>query len=132
MDRIITGITEIDLFWPHFEPLVARACEVEGEYTAKDVYARCKAKEMQLWVSVYKGAPEAVMVSEIMAFPARKVAVIVLMAGENAKIVKRFIPTFMTWARNNGCDTVRIQGREGWKRLLPDFKQTAIVMERSL
>ncbi len=36
------------------------------------------------------------------------------------------------YARAEGQVRVRIIGRKGWARLLPDYKQTAVVLERRI
>jgi hypothetical protein len=36
------------------------------------------------------------------------------------------------YARATGCEAVRLMGREGWQRLLPSYRRTGIVLERTL
>jgi hypothetical protein len=36
------------------------------------------------------------------------------------------------YARAAGCEAVRLMGREGWQRLLPSYRRTGIVLERTL
>jgi hypothetical protein len=37
-----------------------------------------------------------------------------------------------SWARTMGCYAIEIVGREGWQRVLPDYKRTAVVLEKPL
>lgn len=36
------------------------------------------------------------------------------------------------WAKTRGCDRVRLSGRFGWKRLLRDYRQIAVTLEKVL
>jgi len=36
------------------------------------------------------------------------------------------------WARAVKCVSIGINGRKGWLRVLPGFKQTAVVIEKDL
>jgi hypothetical protein len=36
------------------------------------------------------------------------------------------------YARAAGCEAMRLMGREGWQRLLPSYRRTGIVLERTL
>jgi hypothetical protein len=36
------------------------------------------------------------------------------------------------YARAAGCEAMRLMGREGWQRLLPSYRRTGIILERTL
>jgi hypothetical protein len=36
------------------------------------------------------------------------------------------------WAKEQGCDRMRIVGRDGWLRVVPGYRKVATVMEREL
>ena len=40
--------------------------------------------------------------------------------------------TIENYARDEGCKKVRVIGREGWKRVLKEYRQPYIVLERTL
>lgn len=51
------------------------------------------------------------------------------------KRMKQFMPLLRQiefFSRNAGCKAMRIIGRKGWARMLPDYKCEAIVLERPL
>lgn len=42
------------------------------------------------------------------------------------------LETIEQYARDEDCKTVRIIGREGWKRVLKEYRQPYIVLEKAL
>lgn len=57
---------------------------------------------------------------------------IVALGGVDMDRWFHFLPEIENHARNSGCNTVRILGRPGWRRVLHDYKCRAVVLERGL
>jgi len=56
---------------------------------------------------------------------------IIAAAGERKQFM-HLISVLEDYARAENRKRMRIIGRKGWKRLLPEYKQTAVVLERTL
>lgn len=61
-----------------------------------------------------------------------KVCVIIACGGEGMTEWLHVIKQIEDYARNEGCDCVRIFGRKGWLRALPDYSAPKIVLEKRL
>lgn len=81
----------------------------------------------QFWAS-----PEASMITEIVHWPGgAKSCRIIAAAGKKAEIIGPLGNTVEQWAREQGCSHAFVPGREGWRKLRPDYRhyQTIIVKD---
>lgn len=46
--------------------------------------------------------------------------------------IEEIITAVESWARAMGCERIKIAGRIGWKRRLPSFRQTGVILEKTL
>ena len=79
-------------------------------------------------------APEikGAAVTQIVATQISRVCVIVACGGENMRLWLPLIGKIENYARDEGCDAVRILGRKGWMRVLKDYSAPAVILERRL
>jgi hypothetical protein len=52
--------------------------------------------------------------------------------GEHAALWVHHRDKIEAYAKAEGCDRVVIEGREGWARLLPDYKMIGVVLEKRI
>ena len=132
-DRLFTGIasSRIDSVWCDFEDILQRTL-LHGDYKLENIRQLCENGQMQLWVAYYNGLPEAASVTQIIEHPQQTVCEIVLMAGKNIRALLPYLKIIEQWAYSKGARVLRIQGRKGWNKMLIEYKQIAIVMERQL
>jgi hypothetical protein len=85
-----------------------------------------------LWL-VWK-APEILgaAVTQIVVTQKSRVCVIVACGGENLRLWLPPVERIENYARDEGCDAVRILGRKGWMRVLEDYSAPAVILERRL
>lgn len=81
-----------------------------------------------LWLIVDKGQIKAAVVTGLFGDACEIIAT----AGTDAKSWIHLIDGIEKYARDEGKSRVRIIGRRGWARLLPQYKQTSIILERRL
>jgi hypothetical protein len=62
----------------------------------------------------------------------RKVCVIIACGGIDMPRWLPLIEGIEKYARAEGCAAVRIVGRKGWARVLPDYRVHRVVLERKL
>lgn len=85
---------------------------------------RCRDDLAQLW-----RVDDVWAVTEVFDCQAGRVCHIVAMAGDFTQEIMQRIEF---WALEMGCRKMLFTGRRGWARRLPDYSQTAIVMEKVL
>lgn len=69
--------------------------------------------------SQYWGTPNAAMVTQIVNYPGgAKVVRSLATTGDLKEITEIIAPQIETWAIENGCTHLLVEGRDGWKRAL--------------
>ena len=87
--------------------------------------------EALLWI-VIDGVIKAAIVTKIGIANDRKVCTIVACGGYDLLGWLPLIEDLEKYARLEGCKAVVITGRRGWKRVLPQYTQRAVMLERIL
>ena len=73
------------------------------------------------------------MVTQIIQFPQKKVLRTIALAGERFKEVhSQFSDMLASYALKNECSSLELWGRKGWKKMLPDWKDSYIVFTKDL
>lgn len=75
---------------------------------------------------------EAAAATSLVEISGETVCIITACGGEN---MANWLPLFAhieTYAKNEGCDRVRIYGRRGWSRVLDGYHVEHVVMERQI
>lgn len=85
-----------------------------GTHVLEDVVQAVIEGKMQFWP-----APRGCAVTEIIAFPQKKVLHIFLAGGEMDQIID-MDSSAVEFAKMNGCTGMSIAGRKGWSRVLKD------------
>lgn len=100
--------------WDRCAPWLAAALEHSlAGWTVEDLRAGAAAGRAQFWPG-----ERAALVTEIAAYPNRRVLEAVAAGGDGAEIVEVLRPRAEAWARANGCAAVMVAGRPGWTRWL--------------
>jgi hypothetical protein len=125
--------TEIPLVWEQVEPLLAKVTEhTEGEITTEDYIEPLSLGEMQLWIAVKDEELHSVMVTQIIPYPQKRILRILAIAGSEFKALYKFKDMVESFAIRSGCSALELWGRKGWKKLLPDWKDSYIVYTKDL
>lgn len=124
---------EIPMQWHRLAELllpVMRRDEVDN--TLEDVRQFLISEVFQAWHINW----ETVFITQIQSFgadakaPTKRVCAIVYCAGKDLERWLPFARThFVEWAKTMNCSKLRITGRDGWEKVLPDFKKTSITVE---
>lgn len=125
---------ELPGFWENLLPLFEEACSWSGgESTPESVVKEMFDGNFQLWAFMHGDKPVSILVICISRFGSGKRKLeIVLASGSGLKDWLKFEHHMIAFARSMGCSELRMIGREGLQRMLPDWKRTAIVLERSV
>ena len=103
-----------------------------GDDDAASVRADLVSGSAVLWV-VWSGAEFiAAAVTKIIATPAKRLCVISCCGGTELHRWRHFIADLEDYARQEGCDAMRIMGRRGWKAIFRDYREPWACLEKGL
>lgn len=123
---------EVPDWWERVRVFVDKMCSTGGgTYNIASVLEGLLNQKMQLWLALRGDKIEAAGISEITTFPLKKVGEFTV-AGESMMEWKEFMPQIEAWARNRGCSSMRLIARKGWKKILKDYEETNIVLQKGL
>lgn len=121
-------------WWPSARPFIEAAlAEGPGDMTAEDVHRFLRSGHMQLWLLRARGVRGA-LVTEIAVYPRQKTCIARLFSAESGRSFA-WLPMMRileAWAREQECCAVEVIGRAGWKRILPEYRQTHVVLRKEL
>ena len=118
--------------WPLVTHWIRRAMERADLGSFDVVEADVFNDRALLWL-VYDGPKTlAAVVTKIVLTEKSRVCLILAVGGEGAKDWTHLLSDAERYARAEGCDAIRLFGRRGWQRLLPDYSARNIVLEKRL
>lgn len=107
----------------------------DGSHTLESIEAAVRTDQFQMWAVVGLGGTKAMLFTEIVKYPARKVCVIQYAAGPGAlDALLQHVWAIEAWAARQGCDATMIPGRKGWRKVLAGngYVEVAIILEKPI
>lgn len=118
--------------WDDARPLIEKAlAEGTGDYTLANIHAALADRSMQLWLWIKDERPTAALVTTLVNYPTRRVA-LMLLAGGDGLAEWKDDPTIKNWAKANGCAALEVFGRKGWERVLMGFEPVSVQYRRAI
>lgn len=128
MKAVCVDPARINEFWPHFKERIYRAINkvdlIDPAVIERDVLSG----RSLLWLAYDGLIVHSAAVTELHD----GICEIVACGGENLSQFLPLIADLEQYARDEKCRAVRIIGRKGWMRVLKDYQQKAIILERPL
>jgi len=103
--------------------------------TSKDIYNFCKESKMQLWIVFdSKSNIKAVVTTEIINYPKKKVCRIITLGGQEIDNWLHSISVIEAWAEENECHAMETFCRKGFIKKLEHYgyEQTYTVLGKEL
>lgn len=97
----------LDRYRPQIEAALVYA---DATHAYDDVATMVAAGHAQFWPG-----PASVVITELVAFPRKKILNIFL-AGGILREIELMAPGILEWGRQQGCDYATFTGRKGWAR----------------
>lgn len=122
---------EIESNWHLIEPFL-RLVE-NPDWTIDEVKAELVQAKAQCW-----GMHDGIRISGVwitkLEEPARgRRGLLWIAAGEPLEEgLRLFNEHTLPWFKSMGCKSIRVIGRKGWERVLPDFENTGTVLDKEL
>ena len=119
--------------WEDVAPMLARVTShTEGELEPDDFIEPLTHGEMQLWIVIEDKEIIAALITQVIPYPQKKVLRLISLAGEDFSKFKDFISMVESFAIRSECSSLEMWGRKGWKKLLPDWKDSYIVFTKDI
>ncbi len=101
---------------PHYKAhILAAADRADGEFAWGDIVEKLEGGEWQMWIT-----PRSCCITRVWS-QAQFDECVLLYAGGELEDIKASIPGIMEWAKVNGCEKMRLEGRKGWGRVFADL-----------
>jgi hypothetical protein len=114
--------------WAKARPLIKRALKYSGgTHTPEDVFDAITSGGAQLWCGA-----ASVIVTQIVVYPRLKACRIWLAGGDMAELTETMLPDVEAWAKAKGCKRMQVVGRKGWARVLRDYREPSVVLEKEI
>lgn len=118
--------------WPHVEHLIRPAMIRSGEMIVLDVLRNLASKRFLMWL-IWDGEEIAgSVITELADTISGRICTIVFMGGKDRRRWLHLLKEIEDYARAEHCRAMRLYGRKGWKRVLRDYSETRIVLEKDL
>lgn len=120
--------------WPALRGLIDEAMAVGGEIMPEDFAERVGRGDVLVWTVIDEGTAEVVsaVTTELTRRREGLVCWVGQCAGRGAKDWIGLIAQIEDYARAEGCVKVASKCREGWRRLLKDYRVRTITIEKAL
>lgn len=132
MNVFCLGQEQIDNLWPLYGCHLDRYEREIGTDYAEDIRSDLKAGTKQLWGLQCGPSIVGVVVTRVAQSPRGSVCEIYIACGESHGGLFLVLDEIERWAKSVGCSRVRLSGRKGWLRVLKQYEQTGIQMEKEL
>lgn len=118
--------------WPVVDKLIRAAMEKLQISDVAEVKHDLFNGGALLWLARNGGGVKATAVTQIVGIHGEKYCTIVACGGDERDEWLPLIEGLEVYAKREGCRAMRITGRKGWMRVLPDYQPIAYILERTL
>jgi hypothetical protein len=123
----------LEQLWLHAKPHIERFSSETMLISPDDMYRDISTGDKQLWMTEAEGIVNAVVITQI--YPTQKGSICCVWAAcgnSGIESLVKVLGEIEKWARSIDCVALEIRGRKGWSRVLPQFKQTGVLLEKDL
>ncbi len=117
--------------WPHVKDSIFAAFERVDIGRFDELESDVLRGDALLWV-VWSQKIEAAIVTQIILSQRSKVCMVSALTGADRKRWLHLEKQIGDYAKTEGCRAMRMIGRKGWKRVLKDYAEVGVVLERQL
>jgi hypothetical protein len=118
--------------WPFVCDLIRRSMQRGAFGAFAPIENEVLAGRMLLWLAADETVIHAAAVTVLAQTEWRKVCEIVACGGHGMCNWLPLLAGIEDYARAEGCSAMRILGRKGWMRALPDYQVRRVVLEKEI
>ena len=124
---------QVDKCWSIVSPILQRGiARNNGDYELSDVYHGLMRRDMQLWAWITDNNIRAACITQILHMHHKRVCLMLLVAGTGLKDFAKTQDIIADWARGQGCSQMECNGRDGWLRVLKNWKKVWTTIRRDI
>jgi hypothetical protein len=115
--------------WPHIMGFVLQMeRRFPDDWNVPHFIAQVEQKLLKAWIAHDDGQTYALVGTELRLKPSGRLFLMVTFAAgkEHNRWTKGGMATLEEYAREQGCSTVEVYGRSGWRAALPDYQRLQI------
>lgn len=120
---------QVGIAWPEIERHISRVADVP--WSLDDVRHELEERRAQAWGVRDGDLVLGFWITRIENTWTNKYGLVWITAGDGLAIGMPFYRDVIEpWFWSQGCEWIEIHGRKGWKRVLPDYDEVAVVMRK--
>jgi hypothetical protein len=123
---------QVAQFWPFVAPLIKAAMEKGRLSDYADVEHSVRNGSALLWTAWDGERIKAAAVTELGKANGEKFCTIVACGGSDRGQWLHLLAGLEAYGKAEGCAAMRIYGRRGWLKLLPEYRTTRVLLEKTL
>jgi len=123
---------QVHEFWPHVASLIRAAMEKGRLSSFTDVEHAVRNGNALLWLAWNGETVKAAAVTELTQANGETFCTIVACGGHDRAQWLPLLAELEAYGKAQGCAAMRIYGRRGWRKLLPEYRTTRVLLEREL
>lgn len=121
------------LTWPHVHHFLRQGREATGHQfdelgTLIDISKGC----LGLWVVLRDNDAVMAMTTRLIRGTEGLLCYIVAIGGSDMPKWLSLWPQFAEYLKQQGCVSVRLEGRVGWEHVLPEFERIGVILEKRI
>ncbi len=129
-EAFVVPSDQVAAAWPDIARLVSRVTEVP--WSLADIRNELEEQRAQAW-GVRRGTEvTGVLITKIESTLTHTYGVVWIAAGADVPAGMRMLrEQIEPWMFNDmSCEWIEVQGRKGWRKLLPDYDESAVVLRK--
>jgi hypothetical protein len=118
----------VEEFWPHVKPLIQSAIERTKLSAFEDIERAVLGGHQLLWLAWDGKQIEAAATTQLY----HGACILTACGGVNCE---HWLPLFEhieQYARDEGCERMRIYGRKGWEHVLDGYETKYVILEKAI
>lgn len=131
VETVCVAPDRVAAFWPHVRGFIGVAIGKCGDWSEAVILDLLMTERGLLWIRTDGETISGAGVTQLIAARHGLTCNVVVYAGACDDWDAAFAP-IETYAKAEGCASIRIQGREGWKRIFRGYELSWVTLEKRL
>lgn len=115
---------------PHVSHMLRSAIDKVGVSDWNEIEGQILAGNALVWIAWNGGSIQAAAATALNKIGRELICTIIACGGEDRNEWLPLITGIEAFAVNEGCEKTRIVGRKAWGRVLPDYREKCVVLEK--
>jgi hypothetical protein len=118
--------------WPHVWQMIQKAYDRTDYGNFNDAESAVFKGDALLWIVWREPEVVATLITRVRNTNKSKVCEVCAAGGKESRVWLHMMANIEQYARDMGCNRISVTGRKGWARLLPDFREKLVIIEKEL